>query len=352
MKRISMRQPQRWTVAALLGAGVLAAAVPVNAQDGAPETAAAEASAAAPLARPAPLSVAGPVPKATVERLLLNDATRAGKRIVAVGEHGYVITSDDEGATWQRAAGLRRTMLTRVAFADDKTGWVVGHDGLIATTTDGGASWKEQRFAPADEEPLLGVHARDAANAIAVGAYGLYLETADGGTTWSDRMLTPEGQEDDRHLNAITGFGGGKLAIVGESGLLKISADNGATWIAATPPYEGSYFGALPIGGDGLMIFGLRGQAFVSRDAGATWTAAEGSGPVTLLGGAVAADGAVTLVGSAGSVRISRDAGKTFAPLAPAKIAAFATALPLDAGRALLFGEAGTSVLDLAGDAK
>ena len=113
------------------------------------------------LAKPAPLSVAGPVAKSTVERLLLNDATRAGKRIVAVGEHGYAITSDDEGASWQRAAGMRRTMLTKLAFADDKTGWLVGHDGLIAMTSDGGATWKEQRFAPADEEPLLGVYARE-----------------------------------------------------------------------------------------------------------------------------------------------------------------------------------------------
>ncbi len=336
-----MRKPQRLILAGLLGASALIAGLRVTAQE--PEAAPAAAA-------PAVLSVAGPVAKATVERLLLNDATRAGKRIVAVGEHGYAITSDDEGASWQRGAGLRRTMLTGVRFADDKTGWIVGHDGLIAATTDGGANWKEQRFTPADEEPLLGVNARDASNAIAVGAYGLYLETADGGATWTDRKIT-EG-EDDRHLNAITAFGNGKLAIVGESGSLLISADAGATWTAAKPPYEGSYFGALAIGSEGLMIFGLRGQAFVSSDAGATWTAAEGSGPVTLLGGGVGADGSVTLVGSAGTVRISRDAGKSFAPLVPVKVAAYSTALPLDATHALLFGEAGTSVLELAGAAR
>ncbi|WP_293396953.1 YCF48-related protein [Nevskia sp.] len=333
-----MRKPQRLMLAGLLGASALIAVLQVTAQE------------PAAAATPAVLSIAGPVAKATVERLLLNDATHAGKRIVAVGEHGYAITSDDEGASWQRGAGLRRTMLTGVRFADDKTGWVIGHDGLIAATTDGGASWHEQRFAPDEEEPLLGIYARDAANAIAIGAYGLYLETTDGGATWTKRKIT-EG-EDDRHLNAIAAFGSGKLAIVGESGSLLISTDAGATWTAAKPPYEGSYFGALAIGSEGLMIYGLRGQAFVSSDAGATWTAAEGSGPVTLLGGGVGADGSVTLVGSAGTVRISRDAGKTFAPLAPAKVAAYSTALPLDAAHALLFGEAGTSVLELAGAAK
>lgn len=346
-----MRKPQRLIVASLLGAGALAVAAQVNAQNPAAdaEPAAATAASAAP-AKPVPLSVAGPVAKSTVERLLLNDAARVGQRIVAVGEHGYTISSDDEGATWQRAAGLRRTMLTKVAFVDDKTGWLVGHDGLIAATDDGGATWKEQRYAPADEAPLLGVFARDASNAIAVGAYGLYLETSDGGSTWTARKIALG--DDDRHLNAITAFGAGKLAIVGESGSVLISADQGATWAAATPPYEGSYFGALAIGKEALMIYGLRGQAFVTSDSGATWTAAVGSGPVTLLGGGVAADGSVTLVGSAGSVRISRDAGKTFAPLAPSKIAAFSTALPLDATHALLFGEAGTSVLDLAGAAQ
>lgn len=330
-----MRKPQRLILAGLFGASALLAVPPAMAQEP---------------AAPAVLSVAGPVVKATVERLLLNDATRAGKRIVAVGEHGYAITSDDDGASWQRGAGLRRTMLTSVRFADDKTGWVVGHDGLIAVTHDGGANWQEQRFAPADEEPLLGVAARDASNAIAVGAYGLYLETTDGGATWSDRKIT-EG-EDDRHLNAITAFGNGKLAIVGESGSLLISTDAGTTWAAGKPPYEGSYFGALAIGSEGLMIFGLRGQVFVSQDAGISWTAASGSGPVTLLGGGIGADGSVTLVGSAGTVRISHDAGKSFTPLAPAKVAAYSMALPLDATHALLFGEAGTSVLELAGAAK
>ena len=80
-----------------------------------------KAVAVAPVAT-VPRSVAGPVSARTISRLLLNDATRAGERLLAVGEHGYAITSDDDGASWQRAAGLRRTMLTKLSFADDKTG--------------------------------------------------------------------------------------------------------------------------------------------------------------------------------------------------------------------------------------
>lgn len=37
-----------------------------------------------------------------VARALLLDATRADDRIVAVGERGIVLYSDDEGATWCR----------------------------------------------------------------------------------------------------------------------------------------------------------------------------------------------------------------------------------------------------------
>src|SRR5688572_26713616 len=55
------------------------------------------ATSADPLNRPAP-SVAQP------QRALLNGIVRAGQRLVAVGEHGLVIWSDDNGKAWHQAA--------------------------------------------------------------------------------------------------------------------------------------------------------------------------------------------------------------------------------------------------------
>ena len=47
----------------------------------------------------------GPMYEQTMQRLLLVDAERFGNRIVAVGDHGYIVISDDFGKTWRRATG-------------------------------------------------------------------------------------------------------------------------------------------------------------------------------------------------------------------------------------------------------
>jgi len=66
------------------------------------------------------LPEAGPLPPTTMQRLLVVDAARAGNRLVAVGDRGYIVTSDDNGATWKRAKVPASPLLTSVRFIDDK----------------------------------------------------------------------------------------------------------------------------------------------------------------------------------------------------------------------------------------
>jgi len=49
------------------------------------------------------LPAAGPLQPKTMQRLLLTDAAQLGSRIVAVGDHGYIVYTEDHGATWSRA---------------------------------------------------------------------------------------------------------------------------------------------------------------------------------------------------------------------------------------------------------
>src|SRR6185369_10757001 len=70
---------------------------------------------------------------------LLLDLALAGNRMVAVGERGHVLLSDDQGATWRQAKSVpTRVMLTAVFFVDADYGWAVGHDETILNTVDGG----------------------------------------------------------------------------------------------------------------------------------------------------------------------------------------------------------------------
>ena len=85
---------------------------------------------------------------------LLNDATRAGDRIVAVGERGHVIYSDDEGQTWTQAEVPVSVTLNAVDFGSDSSGWVVGHSGVVLHSGDAGAVHLYAKTA-LEREPLV-----------------------------------------------------------------------------------------------------------------------------------------------------------------------------------------------------
>lgn len=66
---------------------------------------------------------------------------RAGSRLVAVGERGIVLLSDDNGASWRQSPAPVSVSLTAVQFVDARRGWAVGHCGVVLASTDGGATW-------------------------------------------------------------------------------------------------------------------------------------------------------------------------------------------------------------------
>jgi len=297
------------------------------------------------------LPAKGPLALATVKRLLLVDAARAGQRIVAVGDEGWIVLSDDDGASWRRAAAPQGPLLTAVDFVDARHGWAVGHDETILATVDGGETWARQLSRPSAPGPLLDVLFLDALHGIAVGAYGAYYETADGGRTWSARKIIPE----DRHLNAIVRLpssgaqAAARLLIVGEAGTILVSSDAGAHWTSVPSPYKGSLFGAVVAADGSVIAFGLRGKIFRSADGGASWSAVEHASQATLMGGTRLRGGEIVLAGAAGIVLESLDQGRTFAPLASSESARiYSSALDGAPGRVLVFGDAGARAIALA----
>ncbi len=188
---------------------------------------------------------------------LLLDVAAAGERLVAVGERGHILYSEDQGANWTRARVPTSVMLTRLFFADDSTGWAVGHDGNILLSSDGGVNWELQRDGVTDQvrlnEDRVGrarqrvgelrddlaaagaeqtaevsdqlaeaEHALEVAQEImaepvyasplmdawfcntdrgwASGAFGNLLHTTNGGRTWED-YSHKVGNEEELHLN-------------------------------------------------------------------------------------------------------------------------------------------------------
>jgi len=331
--------------AALLLCGALAT-VPAAGTD----AAAAKAPLPAALTQPAPIT-----PKALNAAMLAVAA--AGQRLVAAGERGIILYSDDAGRSWRQARVPVSVSLTALQFVDARQGWAVGHQGVVLHTVDGGANWRTQLDgaqaadlalrAAADaagprqdeavaaarrlvddgpDKPFLDLCFDSPRSGFVLGAYNLMYRTSDGGASWqpwAGHVANPKGL----HLYGMRAAGGA-LYLAGEQGLLLRSTDQGASFTALATPYKGSFFGLLAARSGELVVYGLRGNAYWSGDQGASWRRIETGVQAALSGGTELADGTLAMVSQGGDVLLSHDHGRSFAVYGSA---ALPPALPLAA---------------------
>jgi photosystem II stability/assembly factor-like uncharacterized protein len=280
------------------------------------------------------------------DRVVLIAIANAGKRLVAVGVHGVIIYSDDNGQTWLQAQVPVDLTLTAVRFADAKNGWAAGHYGVILHTADGGESWHKQldgnqvnqmteataqaavavndpsagtprAIARADhfmaggpENPFLAILASDSNNVLVFGAYRMAQKSTDGGKDWWDWNLHV-GDPVSHNLYDVTNVGA-DIYLVGEAGSVYRSTDKGLSFPAVTVPAQSTLFTVLPTGDGGVFTCGVAGLAFRSADKGQSWTPVNFNTTSNLTAGAVLRSGAIIVGNEAGAIAISTDHAKTF----------------------------------------
>ncbi|MBL8421153.1 MAG: glycosyl hydrolase [Dechloromonas sp.] len=281
---------------------------------------------------------------------LLNGVAGAGKRVIAVGQRGHIVYSDDGGKSWTQAKVPVSSDLVAVTFPTTEQGWAVGHDGVVLHTADSGATWTRQldgrsagqllaNYYAAQaaagtlgapdaaamlvdeakrigtqgaENPFLDVWFADENNGFIVGAFNQIFRTADGGKTWEPWFHRTE-NPNRLHLYAIRQVGGA-LYIVGEQGTVLKLNGGGKRFVALDTGYKGSFFGVT--GGDGaVLIHGLRGHAFRSQDGGKAWQKIETGLQDGITGAASCGNQRLVLVSQAGRLLISDDAGASFRPI-------------------------------------
>src|SRR4029077_19611005 len=144
----------------------------------------------------------------------------------------------------------------------------------------------------------------------------------------------------------IVPAGASRLYIAGEAGHLYRSDDGGSNWRELSSPYEGSFFGVLPLPGEAVLAFGLRGNLYRSEDAGSSWRKIE-TGTVAMLDGAARFDERVAIVGLSGVVLVSHDGGHTVTLVQQSDRAGLSAAVPVGEAELAAVGENGAKVISL-----
>lgn len=250
--------------------------------------------------------------------LLIMDLAEDEKMLYAVGERGIILFSDDKDVEWHQANVPVRTNLI-AGFFKYPTKWVVGHEGVLLKSQDSARTWEVvmtgeeinklqvqyykrllKSIHDGDEEipdgfsledieflvedsqnfdfegpsrPLFDISFFDEKHGLAVGAFGLILKTNDGGQAWkiaNAELPNPY----SLHLNAIETFEN-MAFIATEQGAVFYSENKGISWKRIQSPYDGTYFGTLPISKKEIAFFGLKGNLYIHNLAEDDWSKVE-----------------------------------------------------------------------------
>jgi photosystem II stability/assembly factor-like uncharacterized protein len=276
---------------------------------------------------------------------VFTSVTRAGNRLVAVGERGWIIISDDNGVSWRQVPSPTSVTLAHVTFATPSDGWAVGGMGLVLHSSDGGLTWTKQldgiqaanvalagaqadvkqsgtndtttanlqsaqaMVAAGPSVPFLDAYTTSPSNVMIAGAFGMAFGSTDGGANWqslADFLPNPNGLHIYQILQDDNNF-----AVVGEQGLL-LYGPAGKPLATINSSFQGTLFGEVFAPDHSWIVFGLQGTILRSPDQGAHWTTVSAGAPVGIDSGIVLKTGGVLLGNIAGQLLYSRDNGQSY----------------------------------------
>jgi photosystem II stability/assembly factor-like uncharacterized protein len=193
--------------------------------------------------------------------------------VIAVGERGTIMRSEDGGDTWSVHSEYdeNKGPFSRVRFIDDIHGWIVGYNGKILKTIDSGHTWENKLSGTSVN--LHSIHFPDGETGFAVGDNGTILKSIDAAESW---MILQSGTNASlrsvHFIHPDTGW-----AVGGSSGLVLHTENGGDTWEVC----EKVDFGGRPV----TEVYFLdskkgwiAGNAYLytTTDGGETWSSSLG----------------------------------------------------------------------------
>ncbi len=230
----------------------------------------------------------------------LYDVTVYQGEVFVVGYPSILLSSKDQGNTFQSLDAGSGEVLFAIDIARDGKGYIVGRSGLVRTTQDGGKTWV--RHDTPNKSHLFSVAAVEGGKAWIVGQLGTILYTKDGGATWEQQKYEVtfsdqkgqaslsiaeeenEGSAEEARLNSVSFADEKNGWIVGEFGLVLHTADGGVTWKRQRTPVGKLLFKVHALDKKRALVAGSEGTFMETEDGGTSWKTVETGVPENLLG--------------------------------------------------------------------
>ena len=189
----------------------------------------------------------------------------------AAGYGGIILHTADGGRTWetQRASSKSCQPLFDIQFVNRNVGYASGNFELLLKTADGGKTWKDLSLNVDEmfDAGLLNLYFSDEHTGYVVGEFGGIAKTLDGGITWK---WIDQGGYDGTFFGIIT-LSPDIILVHGISGTILRSDDGGQTW-ETLPRITRQRLFRSAWDGKTLVIIGSTGAILVSKDQGKTFS--------------------------------------------------------------------------------
>lgn len=165
-----------------------------------------------------------------------------------VGAYGRALVTTDGGKSWKPFRPVEDELhYNRLVATPGGRLYLAGEAGLLVTSTDQGATW--QRLELPYDGSLFTILPLGGRSVAVAGMRGRLLVSGDNGATWTDRSPTLPAL-----LAAGTLLQGDVAVIGGQGGHLFVSRDGGATFVHWKPAESGAGLSALLPSRDGALL--------------------------------------------------------------------------------------------------
>lgn len=179
-------------------------------------------------------------------------------RLWVVGSFSTILSSSDQGQTWNAQPPGDDAILTTVQFLDAQHGFIGGEFGTLLVTSDSGATWTKQPGLPEDFYPYA-LHFADTQRGWVSGLAGAIMHTQDGGQTW-----VRQANDSGAAMYALLDVGDRLLGVGADGRVLTLAGEKWSP-VQQAPRFPSYLAAGAPLEAQSVLVAGAAGALSVLK---------------------------------------------------------------------------------------